>query len=203
MFSYISGTLAYCSQNLCVIDNHGIGWQLTVSDKTAAAFSKLQEEKKEIKAFTYLSVREDAMELFGFSSGKELDLFRLLITVSGVGPKAGIAILSALDADALCMCILQGDAKGISQAQGVGLKTAQKIILELKDKISRMTSSAVPSANGASPAGGAGFVQEAVNALVVLGYPIQLAAEAVSRSAGEAKDLQDLIRRALRNLSEK
>ena len=143
------------------------------------------------------------MELYGFAEREERELFIQLIGVSGIGPKAAIAILSALDARDLVMCILSGDAKSIARAQGVGLKTAQKIILELKDKVSRETASEMNAA-AATPSAptDAGMATEAVNALVVLGYPVPVAAAAVRKAQGEAKDLEHLIRLALKSMNE-
>ena len=198
MYQYISGTLAFVGQNVCVIDNQGIGWQLFVSDKTAALLSR--DKDKTVKAFTYLNVREDALELYGFATQEELGFFKLLIGVSGVGPKAALAILSVCGTEELTMCILSGDAKAISRAQGVGLKTAQKVILELKDKVSKNVSPGA-FADPTSESVPKGEISEAVNALIVLGYEPRVAAQAVNQVAGNATGLQDIIRKALKVLS--
>ena len=200
MFDYLSGKVVSLGQNLCVIDTHGIGWSLVVSSKCAGALSG----KNEAKVYTYLNMGSSdraVMELFGFSSVREREFFLLLIGISGIGPKAAISILSALDPEELAMCVLSGDAKAITAAQGIGMKGAQKIILELKDKIAKTTppigSAASPSQGGASS-----FCTEAINALVVLGYQPQIAAKVVRSVADRATDLQDLIRLSLKSMGE-
>ena len=200
MFDYLSGSVRTLGQNKCVVDTHGIGWSLTVSAKTAARLSS----GKEGKVYTYLNMGSSdraVMELFGFATEEERSFFEMLISISGIGPKAAIAILSALDPEELTMCVLSGDAKALTCAQGIGMKGAQKIILELKDKVSKLSSTAV--ATSQSPASVGTDLSEATNALVVLGYPPQVAASAVRRVADQANGLQDLIRLALKSMGEK
>lgn len=202
MFDYLTGTVARLGQNVCVLDTRGIGWSLIISDKSAGYIARQKE--KEIRVYTYLNCGSGdraVMELYGFYQQEEREMFNRLIGVSGIGPKAAIAILSALDARDLAMCILSGDAKSIARAQGVGLKTAQKIILELKDKVSRDTTSSSAVSDPGEADAPAGMTTEAVNALVVLGYPVPVAAAAVRRVQGEAKDLEDLIRLALKSMN--
>lgn len=202
MFDYLSGSVASLGQNLCVIDTHGIGWSLIVSTKCAGKLVG----KKETKLYTYLNMGSSdrtVMELFGFSSPKERELFLLLIGISGIGPKAAISILSALDPEELAMCVLSGDAKAITAAQGIGLKGAQKIILELKDKISKTSAAGVSPAAVGSVQTSSSMCSEAINALVVLGYQPQTAATVVRSVADRATDLQDLIRLALKSMGEK
>ena len=199
MFDYLSGSVRTLGQNKCVVDTHGIGWSLTVSAKTAARLSS----GKEGKVYTYLNMGSSdraVMELFGFATEEERSFFEMLISISGIGPKAAIAILSALDPEELTMCVLSGDAKALTCAQGIGMKGAQKIILELKDKVSKLSSTAV--ATSQSPASVGTDLSEATNALVVLGYPPQVAASAVRRVADQANGLQDLIRLALKSMGE-
>lgn len=201
MFDYVSGTIASLSQNLCVIDTHGIGWSLIVSSKCAGALAG----KKDAKVYTCLNMGSSdraVMELFGFSSPREREFFNLLIGISGIGPKAAISILSVLDPEELAMCVLSGDAKSITAAPGIGMKGAQKIILELKDKIAKTTANIQTTASGASSASTAAC-SEAVNALVVLGYQPQVAATVVRSVADQATDLQDLIRLALKSMGDK
>ncbi len=201
MFDYVSGSVETIGQNICVIDTHGIGWSLIISTKCAAKLSG----KKEAKVYTYLNMGSSdraVMELFGFSSPKEREIFLLLIGISGIGPKAAISILSALDPEELAMCVLSGDAKAITAAQGIGMKGAQKIILELKDKISKTQTSASSIPSGGTPTSSS-ICSEAVNALVVLGYQPQTAAAVVRSVADRATDLQDLIRLALKSMGEK
>jgi Holliday junction DNA helicase RuvA len=201
MFDYLSGTVSNVSANQCVLDTHGIGWSLTVSTKSAARLTP----QKPAKLFTYLNMGSSdraVMELFGFDTRGEREIFILLIGISGIGPKAAISILSALSPEELSVCVLAGDAKSLTVAPGIGLKGAQKIILELKDKLKKNITSdgmgSLPSKEMAS----SGDLTEAVNALIVLGYAPQLAASAVKKVASQAKNLQDLIRLALKTIGE-
>lgn len=201
MFDYLSGNIASLGQNLLVIDTHGIGWSLIISSKCAGALSG----KKEAKVYTYLNMGSSdrqVMELFGFSDPREREFFLLLIGISGIGPKAAISILSALDPEELAMCVLSGDAKSITAAPGIGMKGAQKIILELKDKIAKTTTSA-PAVTGSASSPSPSVCSEAINALVVLGYQPQTAATVVRSVADQATDLQDLIRLALKSMGDK
>ncbi len=200
MFDYLFGAIQAIGQNKCVIDTHGIGWFLTISAKTAGKLSG----QKDAKIYTYLNMGSSdraTMELFGFSTEYERSFFEMLIAVSGIGPKAAISILSALDPEELTMCILSGDAKALTAAQGIGMKGAQKVILELKDKVGKTTVSAVTA--GSAPANQSSEFSEAVNALVVLGYQPQTAASAVRAVADKASGLQDLIRLALKSMGDK
>ena len=133
MYAYIKGELAEVYPDFIVIETGGIGYQVFITGQT---FSYLPAVGEEIKVYTYLYLREDAMILYGFLTRDDLELFKLLLSVSGIGPKAGIAILSVLDADDLRFAVLSGDAKAIAKAPGIGNKTAQRVILELKDKLS-------------------------------------------------------------------
>ncbi len=198
MFDYISGQLTALSQNACVVDTHGIGWSFIISSKSAARFSG----KKDIKVYAYLNVGSSdrmSMEIYGFATEQEREFFTLLIAISGIGPKAAISILSALDPDELSMCVLAGDAKALTVANGIGMKGAQKIILELKDKIGKATTLSASKTVGSITAPSS-EISEAVNALVVLGYSPQTAANAVKQVSADAKDLQDLIRLALKSI---
>ena len=173
MIYHVNGTLEYCEVGFCVIDCNGVGYKLTVSDNT---FSEICSHVGEnAKLLTYLQVREDGVELFGFKTADELASFKLLITVSGVGPKAAMAILSLLTPDKLSMAIVNEDVKTISRASGVGAKTAARVVLELRDKVSKQyfaQSTAIPTATAAikAPAKGKGNLSEALDALIVLGY---------------------------------
>ena len=133
MYAYIKGELAETNPDHIVIETGGIGYQVFISGQT---FEYLPAVGEEIKVYTYLYLREDAVILYGFLTKDDLELFKLLISVSGIGPKGGLAILSALSADDLRFAVLSGDSKAISKAPGVGAKTAQRVILELKDKMS-------------------------------------------------------------------
>ena len=154
----------------------------------------------ETTVYTYLNVREDAMELYGFSTPNELDAFRQLITVSGVGPKAALAILSVLTPDRLALSIASGDAKAITKAQGVGAKIAQRIILELKNKFTaELTEEQSEVVGAVQMTSGAENVNEAIEALVQLGYSRSEAAVAL-RKLDSNMPVEELIRQALKSL---
>lgn len=204
MFDYVSGTLQALSAGSCVVDTHGVGWSMIVSAKTAGHLSA--QNQKEVRLYTYLSLGSGdrpGMTLFGFATPQEREMFLRLIDVSGVGPKVAVSVLSVLDPEELAMCVLAGDAKALTCAQGLGMKGAQKIILELKDKIAKNASVSISSpASLTAETTNASDVTEAINALIVLGYQPQVAASAVRSVAGKAKDLQDLIRLALKSMGE-
>lgn len=190
MFYYISGKLAYTDMHCAVIDVGGVGYKLTVSATTLSQISML----KEVKLYTYMAVREDAVELFGFNTLEEKSLFELLITVSGVGPKAAMGVLSAFTPERFAIVVGSEDVKALSKANGVGAKTAARIILELKDKVANEISvSKLPSVPDS------GALSDAQNALMVLGYT---KAEATSALKGinPALPLEDMIKSALKKL---
>ncbi len=172
MIYHVNGILEYCESGFVVIDCAGVGYKLTVSDNTYSAVCAHIGEKQ--KLLTYLQVREDGCELFGFKTSDELSAFKLLITVSGVGPKAAMAILSLLTPDKLSYAIINEDTKSISRASGVGAKTAARVVLELKDKVSKQyfapTESSAVITPAASAVKGKGNLSEALDALIVLGY---------------------------------
>ena len=171
MIYHVNGILEYCEPGFCVIDCAGVGYKLTVSDNTFSAICSHIGERE--KLFANLQVREDGVELFGFKTNDEMQAFKLLITVSGVGPKAAMAILSLLTPDRLSQAIVAEDIKAISKANGVGAKTAARVVLELRDKVAKQYFAPTASANvGAAPVvtKGKGNLSEALDALVVLGY---------------------------------
>jgi Holliday junction DNA helicase RuvA len=172
MIYHVNGTLEYCEIGFCVIDCAGVGYKLTVSDNTFSAICSHVGEKE--KLFANLQVREDGVELFGFKTHDEMQAFKMLITVSGVGPKAAMAILSLLTPDRLYQAIISEDIKAISKASGVGAKTAARVVLELRDKVSKQyfapSSASVPTASVPVSAKGKSNLSEALDALVVLGY---------------------------------
>ena len=169
MFYYLNGTVAHIEPYLAVIDCGGVGYACRTTNTTLSALKKGEKGK----LFTHLNVREDAMELYGFATQEELNLFRQLVSVSGVGPKAALAILSANNPANLALSIITGDEKALTGAPGVGKKIAQRVILELKDKLAKGQ-----SINGAGESyGGSGVtvipenkLSEASAALAVLGY---------------------------------
>lgn len=198
MYYYISGTLIQACAGIAVIDNHGIGYQLTVSDKT---IGNLMNTQGDVKLFTHLVTREDSSELFGFFDIEECRTFQMLITVSGVGPKAAMSILSELTPERFAMAVISNDPKAISAAQGIGLKTAQKIILELQDKIKKnhLPSQAPESLRKTSIIPSDSNVAAAADALIVLGYTRSQAYSAIDKIAPDTP-LEDMIREGLKKL---
>ncbi len=206
MFYYLNGKLTVLRPEYAVIDCAGVGYKLLISSTTHArlctSHSLLPDGRcdgKEQLLFTHFSVKEDSQELFGFFDEEERDIFRLLITVSGIGPKGGLSILSALSPAEIAIACASDDAKAISKANGIGLKTAQKVIIELKDKIAKVVSdnsfdSAVDIETGEALSS-ASTVNDAISALVVLGYTKNDAAKAV-KAAGSGS-VEELIRKAL------
>ena len=197
MFYYLKGTVGHLAPNLAVIDCGGVGYACRTTSYT---LSTLQTGES-AKLYTYLNVREDAMELYGFASENERNCFQMLIGVSGVGPKAALSILSATTPEGLATSIITGNEKALMVAQGIGKKIAQRIILELKDKLSK----------GQLPAeenyGGTGVTvipqdktSEASAALAVLGYnPAEIAA-ALKGLELEKLTLEEIVRQALRKM---
>ena len=168
MFYSVRGKLIHMDSSTAVVECGGVGYNCQTTMNTL----KNLRLGDEVTLFTYLNVREDAMELFGFSAKNELDTFKTLIGVSGVGPKAGLAILSELSPEQVAMAIATDDIKTITRAQGVGKKIAQRIVLELKDKLAKSLSSedtSLPSSSAAANAA-MGNIPKAIEALGVLGY---------------------------------
>ncbi|WP_438848625.1 Holliday junction branch migration protein RuvA [Anaerocaecibacter muris] len=191
MFDYISGKVAAVGENRVVIDCGGVGFALTASAFTCADCSR----KTEVKMPAYLAVREDALELYGFASERERDLFLMLINVSGVGPKLAVAVLSGMSQDRLTAAIAAGDVAALSSIKGVGKKTAERIALELKSKIADVF--------GAAVGGDVGQAiqladEDAVLALVSLGYERKEAEAAVRKVAKPDMTTEQLIRAVLR-----
>lgn len=204
MFYYIKGKLVLNEISQVVIDVGGVAYSMTVSANTQAAVSsKSFNGENEITLFTHLSVREDGIELFGFHDHAELDMFKLLISVSGIGPKAAMSILSHMTPDAIAYAIFSDDKKTISKAPGVGPKTAARVILELKDKI-KGSSVETPSTDSVftdvKVNNSSSKHSEAIDALTVLGFH-RSAAEEVLRTIDVANtELEDIIREALKKL---
>ena len=203
MISYIRGTLAEKNEDSAVVEAHGVGYQIFVP---VPVLSELPPLGESVKIYTYFNVREDGMSLIGFLSRQDLAMFKQLIGVNGIGPKSALGILSALKPDVLRMAVASGDAKAISRAPGVGPKTAQRIILDLKDKIrpedllagGLEESLAVPEEiSGVGQAG-----KEAVEALTALGYSAAEAAGAVKKvKITEEMTAEDVLKGALRHLA--
>ncbi len=201
MIAYVKGTVEDISEDNVIVDVGGLGYNVKISAGTAA---KLPGTGESVKLYTYTSVREDAVQLYGFLSKNDLDIFRKCITVSGIGPKGALAILSVLDADALRFAILSGDEKAISKAPGIGARTAQRLILELKDKV-RMEDTAIGQeiAGGMAEAvlGDSPQRKEAVEGLVSLGYGHGEAVKAVNAIEGiEQMDSGAVLKAALKKM---
>ena len=199
MFYYISGKVALTDAAMVVIDAGGVGYALNTS-YTSARSVKVGEQAT---FYTYLHVREDVFELFGFPRREELTCFKQLIGISGVGPKAALAILSAVTPEKLALCILAGDEKALTAAPGIGKKLAQRILLELKDKMSKDQLEAASGTTGITMpdlAAPGGALEDAMAALAVLGYPRAVAASALQGvdTAGMATD--EIVRAALKRL---
>ena len=196
MFYYVSGTVAEIGPNLAVIDCGGVGYACATTNYTISRLKKGERAK----LFTYLHVREEIFELFGFSSQQELSSFKMLIGVSGVGPKAALAILSSTTPINLALSIVTGDEKALTAAPGIGKKIAQRIILELKDKLAKEQTSF--SSDGPVPviaAGGANKAGEASAALAVLGYGTPEIAAAL-KGVDMEQPLEEIIRQALKKM---
>ncbi len=198
MFYSLQGTLSHANPAFAVVVCGGVGYKCYISDTTLGALPKVGQE---VLLYTHLAVREDAMDLYGFATETELDLFKLLISVSGVGPKAGLAILSELAPDRLTVAIAAGDAKAIARAKGVGSKTAQRVIIELQGKLGvlgDMDNAEQVMAVGAANA--SGNAADAVEALTAFGYSKSEASLAVGRLDGKLPT-EALIKEALKALS--
>lgn len=207
MFYYISGQLAHLDPSFAVLDVSGVGYKLTISGSTHSAMPPhlSTSEAPTVKLYTYLAVREDDIELFGFISEEELSAFKMLITVSGVGPKAAISILSTLTPAKLAIAICTDDKKAIAKANGIGPKTAARIILELKDKLQKEVGSDAyadsPAAEELSAVIGASTKKrDAEDALSVLGYSRSEASAALRGIDTEALEIDEIIRLALKKL---
>ena len=198
MYAYIKGTIEYIADEYVVMDNHGIGYRIFVPGNALTSLRTGEEQT----LYTHFAVREDALQLYGFLTQDDLDLFRKLLGVSGVGPKGALGILSVMNADDLRFAILSDDAAAISRAPGIGKKTAQKVILELKDKLDLLDAFEKKAANTElAAAGEAGSAQaDAVMALTALGYGNTEAMKAVRKAASEndAADAETLIKMALK-----
>lgn len=202
MIAYVNGIVEEITEDNAVVDVNGIGYNVRISADTAARLPGIGEPAK---LYTYTCVREDAFQLYGFLSRNDLEIFKKLITVNGIGPKGGLAILSVMDADTLRYAIMSGDVKAISKAPGIGAKTAQRVILDLKDKIS--IDDALIDREIASTAANAGLQgdtpqkREAIEALVSLGYGQAESAKAVNAIEGiEDMDSGAVLKAALKKM---
>lgn len=199
MISYICGELAHIGQDSIIVDNGGIGYRIFIP---VSMLDFLPSMGNTVKIYTFLNVREDAMQLFGFLTHDDLDIFKMLITVNGIGPKGALGILSVLSTDDLRFAVLSGDDKTISKAPGIGKKTAQKLILELKDKMKLEDVFEHETNSGSDNLSQASSVKnDVVMALVALGYSNAEALKAVNGcDISEGMDSDGLLKLALKRI---
>ena len=193
MFYYLNGTVTVLEENLAVIDCGGVGF---ACNTTSFTLSKLKVGQTRM-LYTYCNIREDAFDIYGFATKEELSLFEKLLTVSGVGPKAALALLSALSPDKLTLAIMTGDEKMLTTAQGVGKKMAQRVILELQEKLGADTAAA-DFGGGTVTAPAAGKTHEASAALAALGYSQSEIGMALRGIDVENLPVEQIVRQALR-----
>ena len=195
MFYYLEGTVSLTEPSLAVVDCGGVGYACATTNTTLSHLKRGERAR----LYTYLHVREDLFDLYGFYSMEELNTFKMLIGISGIGPKAALAILSASTPERLVTAIVTGDEKALTVAPGIGKKIAQRIILELKDKLAREQETlGVPAAGGGQPIGGK--VTEAAAALQVLGYTQADIGAALRGIDTDALPLEEIIRQALKQM---
>lgn len=201
MISYIRGPLTEIDEDMIVVEAGAVGYNIRVP---LSVVEGLPGIGKEVQIYTYLQVREDAMSLYGFLTRQDLKMFRLLLGVSGIGPKGALGLLSAMRPDDLRLAVISGDVKAISRAPGIGNKTAQRLILDLKDKISVDQILSAPHVEpGKKEASGLGeAAREAVEALVALGYSPGEATKAVGKiTVTENMTGEDVLKVSLRHLA--
>ncbi|MBQ8981593.1 MAG: Holliday junction branch migration protein RuvA [Eubacterium sp.] len=197
MIYNVKGTLTYTDPNFAVVECGGVGFKCFVSMTT---LKELPSIGSDVNLYTYMSVREDALDLFGFFEVDELEAFKLLISVSGIGPKAAIAILSVLTPSKLSVAISSGDVRSIQMAQGVGKKTAERVVLELKDKMVGIGSSSVADVRNVQSVASSNDAQEAVEVIVSLGFT-QSDAATVIGAMDKSLSVDEMVRKGLRQLS--
>ena len=199
MFYYLDGTVAELLPYLAVIDCGGVGYACKTTNNTLSRLKKGQKGR----VYTYLNVGEGIFDLYGFATQNELNSFKMLLGVSGVGPKAALAILSVGTPETLAMAIVTGDEKALTAAPGIGKKIAQRIILELKDKMAKETAAGLDFSGGKGVPAAPMFTSkatEAAQALAVLGYSSQEAAAALKGIDVEGLPLEEIIRQSLRKM---
>lgn len=196
MFYYVCGTVAEIEANLAVIDCGGVGYACATTNYTLSQLKKGERAK----LYTFLNVKEDGVDLFGFVTQSELHSFKLLLGVSGVGPKAALSILSSTTPENLAMSVVMGDEKALTAAPGIGKKIAQRIILELKDKLAKDQTDFAPGGVSLPVMNNNGKLQEASAALAVLGYGSNEISTALRGIDLENTALEDIIRQALKKM---
>lgn len=201
MFYFVKGTVAHLEQNLAVIDCAGVGYACITSQNTLASL-KMGDQAT---LYTYLHVREDILDLYGFYDQEECSCFKMLLGISGVGPKAAVAILSALTPGKLALAVVSSDEKALTMAQGIGKKLAQRVLLELKDKMEKeqfgIRNSGGAAVKGDMPAGEDTKIMEALEALAVLGYSKSEAMRIFAKLDSKTLSLEEMVRLALKSLA--
>ena len=204
MISYIKGRLVETAENIIVVECNGIGYQLLVP---LSVIDSMPHCGNDVKIYTHMQVREDLLQLFGFLTRDDLEVFKLLISVSGVGPKAALSILGTITADELRYAVMADDAKTIAKTPGIGAKTAGKLVIELKDKLKYrdindvMDVSGQNSVNVSSKAADKSIISDAVEALVALGYSATDAMKAVrSVDASDYTTVEQLLKLSLKHM---
>ena len=198
MYAYLIGEITYMQSDCVVMEVNHIGYNVKVSAQTIQDLGNMSGE---IKLYTYTYVKEDALSLFGFLTREELELFKKMITVNGIGPKGALAILSTMSVDALRLAILSSDAKSIAKAPGIGAKTAERLIIDLKDKINtdELFSINLPNATSDVSRNELPAKKEAIEALTALGYPVSDAVKAVNRvDCDESTSTETILKAALK-----
>ncbi len=200
MIAYIKGILSEVGENHIILDNHGIGYLIYMAGSDLASLAGIE---RELRIHTYTYVREDILDLYGFLSQDGLNIFKLLLGVSGIGPKGALGVLSALTADELRFAVISNDAKTIAKAPGIGLKTAQKLIIELKDKLKLEDSFELKQTHMEDGSESLDHIRrEAMEALKALGYSSADALRAVSKAEWkEGMTVEELLKASLKNIN--
>ncbi len=201
MIGYLKGEVAGIYEDSIILEVGGVGYNIFMP---ASSLDLIDGLGITVKIYTYLLVREDALSLYGFLTRDDLELYKMLISVNGIGPKGGLALLSVMTSDELRFAILSGDAKQIGKAPGIGPKTAQRLIIDLKDKVSIADAFDMSTDGGSrhDEAGGLGSIrEEAVEALVSLGYSQSESYRAVRSVGNELEDVESVLKAALGNMS--
>lgn len=199
MIAQLKGLVLQKDTHSVLLDVNGVGYEVDVPISTAFSLPDLGQV---VVLHTHFVVREDAQLLFGFLDQRERDMFRILIKVNGVGPKLGLAILSGLNSEALVRCVQEDDVSTLVKLPGIGKKTAERLLIELRDKVKDIFSGSgeAPSLEGVAPVGKADIADEAESALIALGYRPQDAAKAIKRASEPNQNLEQLIKQALKNM---
>lgn len=198
MIGFVRGIVSHIFAGSCFIDVHGVGYRLYISGSTRDALV----EGTEVLLYTHMSVREDAIQLYGFASQDEYDLFMLLISVSGIGPKVGLGILSGLSVDGIKVAIMNGELTTLTKLPGIGKKSAERLVLELKDKIGKFTTapSSVATASVSPTINRLGVAGEVAQALIALGYKESEFTEVLTQLDDGQQDVSTLLRQVLSEL---